>query len=151
MGEAGSRRPEDHDPQPVEPFAQAYYRYSQELEQAWAPPEMQQQGMEAYGRFVEAQQDVEQPDYEERVRRAWLGYVQVVQKALSAPHIQAQAPGAYRSYLQAIQQAWQELDLTKVDPSTLSVINQSIAAAVWLAAAAAGYADNLSPPIANSV
>lgn len=116
---------------------EAFRDYMVALQDAWTQPEIQEQGADAYGRYLSVVQEAWSPEVQQRVAGQWRQYEQVVQNALATAEMQSRALEAFRNYLMAIRNAWAETAPDAVDVAALTAVCQNMLTVAWLAGAAA--------------
>jgi len=123
---------------------EAFREYMAALQDAWAQPEIQEQGAEAYNRYLNVVQEACGPEVQQRVAQEWQRYERVVRSALGSTEMQQRVFNAFRDYVIALRGAWTDTAPEAIDAATLTAVCQNILTAAWIAGAAG------QPPAASN-
>ena len=116
---------------------EAFRDYMVALQDAWAQPEIQEQGAQAYNRYLNVLQEACGPEVQQRVAQEWQQYERVVRSALGSAEMQQRVFNAFRDYVIALRNAWTDTSPEAIDAATLTAVCQNILTVAWIAGAAA--------------
>lgn len=108
----------------LKPFEEIYRKYLQELQEAWAPGDVQKHLWEAFLDYVRALREAG-PSDALKCFEAYLSYVRALQEAWVPEDARKRFKGAYRNYVRGLQEGWAHVDVNALGASSLATISQS--------------------------